>query len=94
MNFTASLSFHEANIITHSMLKLKEIDVPAYSMHDGLIVKRSNVDTSISTLREVYAEYVSSIQRSKKLSTIGILVPVSVEGLDTDKCRYSGNYWT
>ena len=94
MNFTTSLSFHEANIITHSMLKLKEINVPAYSMHDGLIVKRTNVDTSISTLREVYAEYVLSIQRSKKLSTLGILVPLSVEGLDFDKCRYSGSYWT
>lgn len=63
-------------------------------MHDGLIVKQSNADITISTLREVYDEYVLSIQKSKKLSALGILVPVSVEGLDIDKFRYYGSYRT
>ena len=94
MNFIAALSFHEATIITQTMLKLKDMGVAAYSMHDGLIVKQSNADTTVSTLREVYDEYVTAHQVKHRLTKLGISVPLSVEGINVAKHRHAGGYRT
>jgi hypothetical protein len=94
MNFIAALSFHEATIITQTMLRLKDMGVAAYSVHDGLIVKQSNADTTVSTLREVYDEYVTAHQVKHRLTKLGISVPVSVEGIHVSKHRHAGGYVT
>ena len=94
MNFIAALSFHEATIITHTMLKLKDLGVAAYSMHDGLIVKQRNADNTVSTLREVYDEYVTAHQVKHRLTKLGISVPLSVEGINVAKHRHAGGYVT
>ena len=94
MHFIAALSFHEATIITQTMLRLKDIGVAAYSMHDGLIVKQSNADNTVSTLREVYDEYVTAHQVKHRLTKLGISVPVSVEGIHVTKCKHAGGYVT
>ena len=94
MNFTAALSFHEASIITQTMLKMKDMGVAAYSMHDGLIVKQSNADTTVSTLREVYDEYVTAHQVKHRLTKLGMNVPLSVEGINVAKHRHAGGYRT
>ena len=94
MNFIAALSFHEATIITQTMLKLKDMGVAAYSMHDGLIVKQSNADNTVSTLREVYNEYVTTHQVNHRLTKLGISVPLSVEGINVAKHRHAGGYVT
>ena len=94
MNFIAALSFHEATIITQTMLKLKDMGVAAYSMHDGLIVQQSNADITVSTLREVYDEYVTAHQVKHTLTNLGISVPLSVEGVHLAKHRLAGGYVT
>ena len=94
MNFIAALSYHEATIVTQTMLKLKNMGVAAYSMHDGLIVKQSYADTTVSTLREVYDEYVTAHQVKHRLTKLGISVPVSVEGIHVTKCKHAGGYGT
>ena len=94
INFVAALSFHEATIITQTMLKLKDMGVAVYSMHDGLIVKQSNADTTISILREVYDEYVTTHQMKHKLTKLGICVPLSVEGIHVPKRKHAGGYVT
>ena len=94
MNFVAALSYHEATIITQTMLKLKDMGLAAYSMHDGLIVKQSNADTTVSTLREVYDEYVTTHQVKHRLTKLGISVPLSVEGINVAKHRHAGGYVT
>jgi len=94
MNFIAALSFHEATIITQTMLKLKDMGVAAYSMHDGLIVTQSNADTTVSTLREVYDEYVTTHLMKHRLTRLGITVPLSVEGIHVSKQRHAGGYVT
>ena len=94
MNFIAALSCHEATIITQTMLKLKDMGVAAYSMHDGLIVKQSNADTTVSTLREVYDEYVTAHQVKHRLPKLGISVPLSMEGINVAKHRHAGGYVT
>ena len=76
------------------MLKLKDMGVAAYSMHDGLIVKQSNADTTVSTLREVYDEYVTAHQVKHRLTKLGISVPVCVEGIHLTKCKQAGGYVT
>ena len=94
MNFVAALSYHEATIITQTMLKLKDMGVGAYSMHDGLIVTERNADTTVSTLREVYDEYVTAHQVKHRLTKLGISVPVSVEGIHVPKRKHAGGYET
>ena len=94
MNFVAALSYYEATIITQTMLKLKDMGVAAYSMHDGLIVKQRNADTTVSTLREVYNEYVTTHQVNHRLTKLGISVPLSVEGINVAKHRHAGGYVT
>ena len=94
MNFVAALSFHEATIITRTMLKLKDMGVAAYSMHDGLIVKQSNSDNTVSTLREVYDEYVTTHQVKHRLTKLGISIPLSVEGIHVPKRKHAGGYVT
>ena len=94
MNFIAGLSFHEATIITQTMLRLKDIGVAAYSMHDGLIVKQSYADTTVSTLREVYDDYVTAHQVKHRLTKLGISVPLSIEGINVAKHRHAGGYVT
>lgn len=94
MNFIAALSFHEATIITQTMLKLKDMGVAAYSMHDGLIVKQSNADITVPILREVYDEYVTTHQAKHRLTKLGISVPLSVEGINVAKHRHAGGYGT
>lgn len=94
MNFIAALSFHEATIITQTMLKLKDMGVAAYSMHDGLIVKQSYADTTVSTLREVYDEHVTAHQVKHRLTKLGMSVPLSVEGINVAKHRHAGGYRT
>jgi len=91
---SAELSFHEANIITETMLKLKALGVPSYSMHDGLIVKQSDEDVTVTTLRDVYNGYVTTYQKKNKLDVINIQVALSIEGLNVPKRRLSGCYWT
>ena len=92
MNFVAALSYHEATIITQTMLKLKDMGVAAYSMHDGLIVKQSNADNTVSALREVYDEYVTAHQVNHRLTKLGVSVPLSVEGINVAKHRHAGCY--
>ena len=94
MNFIAALSFHEASMITQTMLRLKDMGVAAYSMHDGLIVKQSNAETTVSTFREVYDEYVTTHQVKHRLTKLGISVPLSVEGINVAKHRHAGGYVT
>ena len=68
--------------------------VAAYSMHDGLIVQQSNADITVSTLREVYDEYVTAHQVKHTLTNLGISVPLSVEGVHLAKHRLAGGYVT
>ena len=63
-------------------------------MHDGLIVTERNADTTVSTLRAVYDEYVTAHQVKHRLTKLGISVPVSVEGIHVTKCKYAGGYVT
>jgi len=76
------------------MLKLKDMGVAAYSMHDGLIVTERNADTTVSTLREVYDEYVTAHQVKHTLTKLGICVPLSVDGINVAKHRHAGGYVT
>ena len=76
------------------MLRLKDMCVAAHSMHDGLIVKQSNADTTVSTLREVYDEYVTTHQLKHRLMKLEITVPLSVEGIHVSKRKHVGSYRT
>jgi len=94
MNSAAALQYHEASIITQSMLKLSRMDVPSYSMHDGLVVKQSDLDITVTTIREVFNDYVIAYQRKHKQQLLNVAVALSVKGINVPKYRLSGCYWT
>jgi hypothetical protein len=79
------LSFHESNMITDAMLDLAAHGIVAYPMHDALIVKQSNQEAALKSLRESVTTYVA--RHTKR----GTFIPaVTIEGLGMGKVQHSG----
>jgi hypothetical protein len=79
------LSFHESNMITDAMLDLAAQGIVAYPMHDALIVKQSNQDAALKSLRDSVTAYVA--RHTKR----GTFIPaVTIEGLGMGKLQHSG----
>ncbi len=60
LNFTNDLSFHEANILTETLLSLKQMGIVAYPFHDCVIVQVGNEFDAMETFKRVFRNYVSS----------------------------------
>ena len=71
MNGSGFISFHEAEILKQTLFKLKEDDVPAYSVHDCIIVKVSDKDHAISVYRKAVNDYVK--QHCKKFKRVKVM---------------------
>ncbi|NVK07170.1 MAG: hypothetical protein HWD81_06450 [Marivivens sp.] len=71
MNSSGFISFHEAEILKQTLFKLKEDDVPAYSVHDCIIVKASDKDHAISVYRKAVNDYVK--QHCKKFKRVKVM---------------------
>lgn len=59
INFVNDLSYHEANILTETLLKLKHMDIVAYPIHDTLIVRLGDEFDAVETFKRVFKDYVS-----------------------------------
>jgi hypothetical protein len=73
MNGTGFLSYHESEIMMLTLERLMEQGIPAYPVHDCLIVKVSDVRQSTCQFRSTIREYCFN------LSGLDVLVPLSVE---------------
>ena len=71
MNGIGFISFHEAEILKQTLFKLKEDDVPAYSVHDCIMVKVSDKDHAISVYRKAVNDYVK--QHCKKFKRVNVM---------------------
>ena len=81
-NFPNDLSFHESNILTQTLLSLKEQGVVAYPVHDCVIVKQGREDDAVDTFRRVFKEYVKT----------DFDIALSVESNPSNKVRIEGRH--
>ena len=92
LNATGFLSYHEANILTETLLQLKGMGIVAYGVHDCVIVKCSSKDEAINTYRAVISDYVLKVQKKAGLPALVTDVAMSVEELNSGKVKLSGCY--
>ena len=92
INFTDALSFHEANILTNTLLQLKQQGVVAYPIHDCVLVKDKDQSIAVKTFRAEFSKYVSAYQSRNNLSYLTIKLAVSVESKTKSKVRLQGRY--
>ena len=86
------ISYHEAEIMQHTLLALKDQEVPAYPIHDCCLVKKSDQTKAVETYRSVIREYVLAHNRLNKTEEIDITVPVGIEESGLGKVKISGRY--
>lgn len=92
LNSTGFLSFHEAEILTRTLLELKAMGVVAYGVHDCVVVKQSDCDAAVKTYRGTVRSYVIQHQKQYKHPHLDIEVSVTVEQLGLDKVKLPGCY--
>ncbi|MDB0044644.1 hypothetical protein N9F03_04965 [Planktomarina temperata] len=91
-NATGFLSYHESEILTLTLLKLKAMRVPAYGVHDCVVVKQSDKDEAVKTYRSVIRDYVEKHQRENNHPILNIEVSLTIEELNKDKVKLAGCY--
>jgi len=72
INGPGFLSYHESEMMLSTLEALVDLDIPAYSVHDCLIVKVSDATVAAKIFRETIYRYC------KQLSGIEVLVPLSI----------------
>jgi hypothetical protein len=92
LNATGFLSFHEANILTETLLRLKGMGIVAYGVHDCVIVKCSCKAEAIDTYRDIIRNYVLKVQKKSGVPEVVTDVALRVEELGSDKVKLSGSY--
>ncbi|MDA9350744.1 hypothetical protein N9Q81_01335 [Planktomarina temperata] len=91
-NATGFLSYHESEILTLSLLRLKAMGVPAYGVHDCVVVKQSDKHTAVETYRSVIRDYVIKHQKANNHPNLNIEVSLTIEELNKDKVKLPGCY--
>ena len=91
-NATGFLSYHESEILTLTLLRLKELRVPAYGVHDCVVVKQSDKHTAVETYRSVIRDYVVKHQKANNHPILNIEVSLTIEELGMDKVKLAGCY--
>ena len=92
MNASGFLSYHEANILTETLLSLKEQNVPAYGVHDCVLVKASDQEAAVQTYRKIIQDYASRTQSELKAEPLNGLVGLSIESSPNGKVRLNSSY--
>jgi hypothetical protein len=74
------------------LLRLKELRVPAYGVHDCVVVKQSDKHTGVETYRSVIRDYVVRHQKANNHPILNIEVSLTIEELNKDKVKLAGFY--
>ena len=91
-NATGFLSYHESEILTLSLLRLKAMGVPEYGVHDCVVVKQSDKHTAVETYLSVIRDYVIKHQKANNHPNLNIEVSLTIEELNKDKAKLTGCY--
>ncbi|OSQ48553.1 hypothetical protein [Marivita geojedonensis] len=73
INGAGYLPFHESEMILQTLEALRDQNVPAYPVHDSLIVKESDVVVAAQTLRGTICNYC------EQQSGLRVMVPITVK---------------
>jgi len=92
MNASGFLSYHEANILTETLFSLKKQNVPAYGVHDCVIVKVSDQEEGVQTYRGIIQDYASRTQSELRAKPLNSLVGLSIESNLNGKVRLNSSY--
>ena len=87
LNGAGFISYHESQMMLLSMQALMAIGIPAYPVHDCLIVKISDKDEAMQVFRDTVRSYIFDHSSGR----INVTVAVSVE--DTDRKRRIKGYY-
>ena len=86
------ISYHEAEILTLTLIRLKKLDIPAYGIHDCIVVKQSDKQTAVDTYRTVIRDYVTTYQKANNHPLTNIEVSLTIEELNMAKVKLPGCY--
>jgi hypothetical protein len=93
LNGAGFISYHEAEMMTLVLHNLMALNIPAYPVHDCLIVKASHQEKAMTVLRDTIQAYIiDHCKQNKRPNIISLVVPVSVEGNGKNKTRIKGYY--
>ena len=90
-NFINDLSYHEADILTLTLLNLKQIGVVAYPERGGLIVRLGDEFNAVETLKKAYKDYVYSFQKLNKLPELDLDIALTVKFDPANKVVVEGS---
>ena len=90
-NFINDLSYHEADILTLTLLNLKQISVVAYPERGGLIVRLGDEFNAVETLKKAFKDYVYSFQKLNKLPELDLDIALTVKFDPSNKIRVEGS---
>ena len=90
-NFINDLSYHEADILTLTLLNLKQIGVVAYPDRGGLIVKLGDEFNAVEILKKVFKDYVYSFQKVNKLPELDLDIALTVKFDPANKVIVEGS---
>ena len=84
-NGPAFLAYHESEIMLQTLERLSfEYDIPAYPVHDCLLVKVSDWETAYTVFVQTISSYV------EKMTGRQVVVPISREGGGLPKKKFRG----
>ena len=93
LNGAGFISFQEAEMMTATLHNLIAKGIPAYPVHDCLMVKESDQEEALSTFRETIRGYIKQhCEMNGRQEVVDILVPVSIESGSREKVRLEGLY--
>lgn len=76
INGSGFLSYHESEMMMLTLERLMSIGIPAYPVHDCLLVKASDSKTAAQVFREIICDYCF------KMNGLKVMVPLSLETLN------------
>ena len=85
---SASISYHEAEIMTQTLHKLMAQDIPAYSLHDAVMVKEKDGIVAAEVYRNTFRSYIEQ----KTGGAVRLLPAASIEREGIKKLRLTGSY--
>jgi hypothetical protein len=86
------ISYHEAEIMQQTLEVLIAAGVPAYPVHDCVIVQKRYQELAVTTYRQILRDYVLEHNRKTKADPVDITIPVSIEESGKVKKRLEGYY--
>lgn len=92
-NGAGFISYHEAEMMTLVLHRLMALNIPAYPVHDCLMVKESHQEEAMTVLRDTIQAYIiDHCKQNNRPNIISLVVPVSVESNGKKKSRIKGYY--